>query len=243
MPPEWVKHYYNQFLFPEMAAGKELNDSTQAACVVGHFCEQYVQHVIGGKLGEDVGGDIEPDLVWWCVDEVGSDLVLEVKGCSRYYKGYIDHHQMHNYAGLTGVVFPLTRPQVYYAYVIHGLKRMTATYATEWELVEALGAGLVGVVLLPLDVIYLLAEWMPTRVKTGWHMHRDGTEARLTEMSGPQLAELVTGGGVEAWMRAKANGSRWRDAERWVEWRGRLPACMVHGVYVRSVWAVGLLPK
>jgi hypothetical protein len=259
MPPEWVKRYYEGWLFPE-ARDKPLTDRMQTATVVGHFCEQYVKHLLGGVRDDTVVGEGEtsPDLVYWNADTgLERDIIVEVKGLSRKYGLPVSNFQVANYDELSREMFPLTQPDCYYAIVVYEAEKLTKTCQTENQALEMLGASITGTLLLPLVVMKDLIRWLPNIPSRYWHTSRgkDGNDS-LTRLSGRQLSDLISNGRrVPDWLREKFEKSRrevtlldedaivsYCHSSVWKTIRWRTPCFYLYDYWVRPAWLTMFLP-
>jgi len=247
---DWTRFAFDAWLFPEMAATKPLKDRTQAAVIVGHFCEQYLMHLMGGIKDVSLGQfGVEPDVTFWNNGVVDYDILVESKGMSRRHGTYVTHDQVFRYVTMTDLDFPLTRPRVFYAMCLHNVIDMAKRFNTEIGLIEALCTNYIGTLLIPLEIMHALISWMTRRANKGWNTPCHDHDW-MTAISGPQLHKIIDGRMPLAdWLTEKK--AEQVEADRalpfpdlsqydFIHWR--TPQVRMHSFLVDSAWMYAMLP-
>jgi len=250
--PNWERHYYKNWLFPEVSSDKLLESGSQSATVTGHFCEQYTMALLGGKQESGLGQfGVDPDVVFRLNGILNYDLLVECKGLSRTNGTVLTHDQINRYVKMEQNDFPLTDPKVYYAFCLHNVIGMTKNHATEVELVHSLGANYLGTVIIPLAVIKNIIEWTPKRPNASWNTSCDGPDF-MTTVSGVQIHKLITGeDDPRSWVIRKAAAWSQEATDKALDmmfqhevYRWRTPRVEVaEGFEANHAWLTMLLPK
>jgi len=196
--PKWLDdRLAGSWLWPEFKPLNRELTAPKAKVVVGQFFEVMGATLFNGEYGPNPQGwEIHPDTVLrkrWR----NRDILLEIKGGGRAYGFLIDtgqHHfynkmgngwwpgkmtdeQLEEYLKIPFLTVkekrdahkpPYNNPLSYYLFFVHDLSAITKNHAIVDDLVASLCHSVLGAMVLPVDVVGQLIEWLPLRVYTGW---------------------------------------------------------------------------
>lgn len=165
-----------------------------ARVVVGHFYEKLVAAISGGKHQYDTTPlfpDFEPDVILWGEGE--DDLLFECKAGRRegYYKISTEQLVAYQEAFRTDNRFPVTNPDIYYAFCSYRKIGKMQTFKTVKDLYSALRRNTAGMVFVNLPLVADMREYCKMHnwngeypffgLNTRWFsdFHLDGEECLL----------------------------------------------------------------